>query len=403
MILMLDQIILKMLGPIFRVIGLGLRSPAKTLLSEPQADAPILYFKRWRDLFRLLTSPELAFGEAYANGHVEIEQGDVYDVALVMLMSKVEHPKFTRLCLKALRPFLYFMQGLTPRRSKANVAAHYDLGNALYDLFLDPDKQYSCAYFKDSSQDLATAQQQKKDHIIRKLMPEAGMTALDIGCGWGGLSLDLARAGLAVTGITLSEEQFATAEQRGWDSGRNVRFKLQDYRHEHGHYDRVVSVGMFEHVGKAKFQEYFNQVAKNLKEDGVALIHTIGRPAPPQEVNRFITKYIFPGGYIPCLSQIAHVAEQAGLLITDVECLYLHYAETLRHWRMNFLAEREKAVALYDERFARIWEFYLAGCEAAFRSKDMMVFQVQLRKFQSPTSLTRDYMYTSPQDETASE
>ena len=198
---------------------------------------------------------------------------------------------------------------------------------------------------------------------------------------------------MAVTGITLSEEQVATAEKRGWDSGRNVRFKLQDYQQESGHYDWVISVGMFEHVGKAKFQEYFDQVAKNLKEDGIALIHTISRSRPPREVNRFITKYIFLGGYIPTLSQIATVAERSGLLITDVECLYVHYAETLRHWRMNFLAKRDKAVALYDERFARIWEFYLAACEASFRAKEMMVFQVQLRKLDTPHSWTREYMY----------
>lgn len=390
---MLDQIILKMLGPIFRVIGLGLRSPAKTLLITPKEGAPILHFKRWRDLFRLVASPELTVGEAFAHGHLTIEDGDIYDVALTALMAQVPLPKFAQCCLKMMRPVHYFMQGLTPKKSKANVAAHYDLGNALYDLFLDDDKQYSCAYFKDPAQDLATAQQQKKDHIIKKLMAAPGMTALDIGCGWGGLSLDMARAGMAVTGITLSEEQFATAEKRGWDSGRNVRFKLQDYRQESGHYDRVVSVGMFEHVGKAKFQEYFDQVARNLKEDGIALIHTIGRPKPPREVNRFITKYIFTGGYIPTLSQIAAVAERSGLLITDVECLYVHYAETLRHWRMNFLANRDKAVALYDERFARIWEFYLAACEASFRAKEMMVFQVQLRKLNTPHSWTREYMY----------
>ena len=227
------------------------------------------------------------------------------------------------------------------------------------------------------------------------MLPEKGLTALDIGCGWGGLSLDLARHGMDVTGITLSEEQFATAEHRGAQSPHQIKFKLQDYRQESGRYDRVVSVGMFEHVGKACFQEYFDQVAKNLKDDGIALIHTVGRPAPPQPVNRFITKYIFPGTYVPTLTQLTAVAENSGLLITDVECLYFHYAETLRRWRLNFMNNREKAVSMYDERFARIWEIYLAGCEAGFRTKQLLVYQVQLRKKDSPVSLTRDYMYLS--------
>jgi cyclopropane-fatty-acyl-phospholipid synthase len=392
---MLEQIITKTLGPIFRLSTVGLRSPTNTLLIAPEDGSPILHFRRWRDLFRLFISPELTFGEAFAGGHLDIEDGDVYDAVTRLYGAAIEPPKSARIMQALTAPVNFFLQGLNPRKSKANVAAHYDLGNALYDLFLDDDKQYSCAYFHDPSQDLATAQRQKKNHIIKKLLPEPGMTALDIGCGWGGLSLDMARAGLEVTGITLSEEQFATSKERGQQSNYNIRFKLQDYRLEEDRYDRVVSVGMFEHVGKSCFQEYFNQVAANLKDDGIALIHTIGRPTPPQGVNRFITKYIFPGGYIPSLSQITTVAEKSGLLITDIECLYVHYAETLRHWRINFLKNREAAIALYDERFARIWELYLAGCEASFRAKSMLVYQVQLRKPASPVSLTRDYLYSA--------
>ena len=390
---MLDQIIVKVLGPIFRLIGFGLRSPAKTLLIAPKEGAPTLHFKRWRDLFHLMLCSELAVAEAYADQQLEIEGGTIYDVCYLAMSCDMPSLKLQRLWVTLCKPFAFFLQGLTPKRSKSNVAAHYDLGNALYELFLDEDMQYSCAYFKTGDDALATAQQQKKDHIIRKLLAEPGMTALDIGCGWGGLSLDMARAGLAVTGITLSEEQFSTAEKRGWESGRDVRFKLLDYRKENGHYDRVVSVGMFEHVGKARFQEYFDQVAQNLKEDGIALIHTIGRAGPPQDVNKFTTKYIFLGGYVPSLSQLATVAEKSGLLITDVECLYQHYAETLLHWRMNFLKNRDEAVRLYDERFARIWEYYLSGSEAVFRTKHLMVFQVQLRKTNSPVSLTREYLY----------
>lgn len=376
-------------------MGAGLRLPNQILVTPPEDGAPTIHFKLWRDLFKLPLSLGLGFGEAYADNNINIENGDIYDVAIRFYEADIGKPILTKISQGLTKPFLYFCQGLNWRKSKENVAAHYDLGNALYELFLDPDMQYSCAYFHDFSDDLATAQQQKKDHIIKKLLPEKGLTALDIGCGWGGLSLDLARHGMDVTGITLSEEQFATAEHRGAQSPHQIKFKLQDYRQESGRYDRVVSVGMFEHVGKACFQEYFDQVAKNLKDDGIALIHTVGRPAPPQPVNRFITKYIFPGTYVPTLTQLTAVAENSGLLITDVECLYFHYAETLRRWRLNFMNNREKAVSMYDERFARIWEIYLAGCEAGFRTKQLLVYQVQLRKKDSPVSLTRDYMYLS--------
>lgn len=394
MLAMLSVIIKKTLAPLFKLTQVGLRLPDGVLIVPPaKKGGLVVFFRRWRDVFRIFISPELAFSEAYANGHAEIENGTIYDVAMKAYNVDFNYPKMARLLAILTKPFLYFGQGLNWRKSKANVSAHYDLGNDLYKLFLDPDMQYSCAYFHTPKDNLATAQQQKKEHIIKKLIPKKGLTVLDIGCGWGGLSLDLAKHGMVVTGITLSEEQFATAKERGKKSGRNVTFKLQDYRHEMGQYDRVVSVGMFEHVGKACFQEYFDQVALNLKDDGIALIHTIGRPTPPRSVNRFITKYIFPGGYIPSLSQITTVAERAGLLITDVECLYLHYAETLRHWRLNFLKNRAKAVAMYDERFARIWEIYLAGCEASFRAKNMLVYQVQLQRQNSPINMTRDYLY----------
>ena len=384
-----------LLRPYFRISKIGLRSPDQTIIVPPEAGGPTVFLKRWREMFRLLISPELAFCEGYANGHIDIENGDIYGVIMQFYDANIQHPKLAKYSMFLAKPFMYFYQGLNWQKSKANVAAHYDLGNDLYKLFLDPDMQYSCAYFHNSNDDLTTAQQQKKDHIINKLLPEKGMTALDIGCGWGGLSLDLARHGMAVTGITLSEEQFATAEERGRASGHDVKFKLQDYRHENSQYDRIASVGMFEHVGKACFQEYFNQVARNLKDDGIALIHTIGRPTPPISVNRFTTKYIFPGGYIPSLSQIVTVAERTDLLITDVECLYLHYAETLRHWRLNFMENRANAVNMYDERFARIWEVYLAGSEANFRAKYLLVYQVQLRKRKSLVNLTRDYLYKS--------
>ncbi len=379
-----------MLGPYFRSAGLGLRSPTTRRLIAPKSNAPTLFFKRWRDMFRLPFSPELVFAKSYAEGNLVIEDGDVFDVCMQTYSVELDFPQVINWIMV---PINLFYQGRTPAQSQSNVAAHYDLGNDLYNLFLDPDKQYSCAYFHDLNQDLATAQKQKKQHIITKLLPTSGMTALDIGCGWGGLSLDMAQAGLKVTGITLSEEQIAVAKTRGRAANLDIEFKLIDYRLENGRYDRVVSIGMFEHVGKAKFQEYFDQVSKNLKDDGIALIHTIGRPGPPTYVNRFITKYIFPGGYIPSLSQIATTVERSGLLMTDVECLYLHYAETLCHWRINFMKNRDAAVQMYDEHFARIWEIYLAGCEAAFRNKSLLIYQIQLGKSKTPVSLTREYMY----------
>ena len=393
---MRNAIINRTLGDVFRHAGVGLCSPNGVLVVASQPPLPTLRFHRWRDFAHLFIDPELCFAEAFANGHMTIEDGRIYD-AILPLMAASGGPNTFRLVQtwrRVVTPFLSWAEGWTPKRSKANVHAHYVLGNDLYRLFLDQDLQYSCAYFAKPNASLEEAQQHKKRHIIAKLQLKPAMRCLDIGCGWGGLSFDLARAGGKVTGLTLSEEQFALAQSRQQHYGLDVDFLLQDYRHETRQFDRITSVGMFEHVGPAMFHRFFDQIDRNLKDDGVALIHTIGRPTKPQPVNRFITKYIFPGGYIPSLSQITKAIEKTDLLITDIECLYLHYAETLRHWRERFLTNRDKALALYDERFVRIWECYLAGCEAAFRAKQMTVFQIQLRKKNSPLPMTREYMYT---------
>lgn len=392
----MDRLFCKLYAPIFRRAGVGLIMPSGAVLVPPMAEGPSVTFSRRRDLWRLLVSPELSFSEAFADGHLTISNGRIYDVLIRFAMARSDASwvfAIARTLVKITAPFFRFAQGISPRKSTKNVHAHYDLGNEFYQLFLDEDLQYSCAYFNSPDQDLATAQQQKKDHIIRKLLCAEGMTALDIGCGWGGLSLDLAKQGVKVTGLTLSREQFELATTRQENSGLDVQIKFQDYRHETATYDRVVSVGMFEHVGPLQFQRYFDQVAANLNDQGVALIHTIGRPTPPEMVNKFTRKYIFPGGYIPSLSQVMVAVEQTGLLVTDIEFLYLHYAETLKHWRQNFLKTRAKVVEMYDERFANIWEFYLAGSEAAFRSKQITVFQLQLKKPAAPVALTRDYLY----------
>jgi len=280
-------------------------------------------------------------------------------------------------------------------RARKNVAHHYDLDGRLYSLFLDADRQYSCGYFEDRDQSLDDAQLAKKRHLAAKLLVRPGHRMLDIGCGWGGLTLYLAEmCGANVRGITLSQEQlglsWARAEEKGLD--RAVEFRLEDYRDVVGRFDRIVSVGMFEHVGLGFYETYFRKCAALLADDGVMVLHSIGRSEGPGITNPFIAKYIFPGGYIPALSEVVRAVERAGLLITDVEILRLHYAETLKAWRERFLAHGEEVERLYDARFARMWEFYLVSSEMAFRHQNMMVMQIQLTKVQGVVPLTRDYI-----------
>jgi cyclopropane-fatty-acyl-phospholipid synthase len=285
------------------------------------------------------------------------------------------------------------------RRSRRNAAHHYDINGAIYDLFLDADRQYSCGYFAGTS-DLETAQLAKKRHLAAKLDIKPGHRVLDIGSGWGGLGIYLAKhAECEVTGVTLSREQLTIARQRTATEGlaASVQFEFQDYRQLRGRFDRIVSVGMFEHVGINHYLTFFRKIRALLSEDGIALIHTIGRSEPPGITNPFIAKYVFPGGYIPALSEIATAVERAGLIVTDVEVLRLHYAATLRAWRDRFIANWDKAAAIKDERFCRMWEFYLAGSEAAFRYQNLVVFQLQLTKQIDALPLTRDYMYEQEQ------
>ena len=344
---------------------------------------------------KLALNPELALGEAVMDGRVVVEQGSLYDLldALVAAMHKAR-PQGWGKTLAGLRTAVRrFHQHNTPALAKRNVAHHYDLKSDFFRLFLDPDMQYSCAYFADPGMTLAEAQLAKKRHIMGKLDLQSGQRVLDIGCGWGGMALSIAEeTGASVTGITLSEEQLAIAKERGAESGLPVEFRLQDYRHLAEPFDRIVSVGMFEHVGVGYYRDYFRKIRELLSDDGVALVHTIGRSTPPGATNPFIAKYIFPGGYIPAMSEVAAAIEQEGLVITDVEVLRIHYAETLKVWRENFLARRDEAVAMYDERFARMWEFYLAACEASFRHDDLVVFQFQLAKKLDGLPITRGYI-----------
>jgi cyclopropane-fatty-acyl-phospholipid synthase len=282
-----------------------------------------------------------------------------------------------------------------PSRSRHNVSHHYDLDKRLYALFLDADRQYSCAYFEHPEQSLDDAQLAKKRHIAAKLLVAPDMRTLDIGSGWGGLGLYLAETcGARVTGVTLSEEQLAIAQNRAEERGlgNRVSFRLQDYRDIPERFDRIVSVGMFEHVGVNHYARFFERCAELLSDDGVMLLHAIGRSEGPGVTNPWIAKYIFPGGYIPALSEVLPEIERAGLLVTDIEILRLHYAETLRHWRERFVAHRDGLPKGYDARFVRMWEFYLAASEMTFREQAMMVFQIQLTKRQGVVPITRNYI-----------
>jgi len=345
----------------------------------------------------VLLDPELKLGECYMDGTFVVERGTIAD-ALAVLMHQpaaAAPPHWAR--PQWLMRYLYRrLQQFNPRtRARRNVAHHYDLDGRLYSLFLDADQQYSCAYFETRDQSLDDAQFAKKRHLAAKLVLGNGHRVLDIGSGWGGLALYLAEfCGANVTGVTLSQEQFARASARAAERNlsQTVEFRLQDYRDVPETFDRIVSVGMFEHVGVNHYDTFFRKCARLLADDGVMLLHSIGRPEGPGITNPWIAKYIFPGGYIPAVSEVVRAIERAGLLIADIEILRLHYAETLRHWRERFLAHREEAERLYDARFVRMWEFYLAASEMSFREQSMMVMQIQITKRQDVVPLTREYI-----------
>jgi cyclopropane-fatty-acyl-phospholipid synthase len=344
---------------------------------------------------RVLLNPELGLGEVYMEGSFVVERGSIAD-ALAILMDQPEIlPRWAKLqwCLRYL---VRHVSQFNPRdRARNNVAHHYDLDGRLYSLFLDADKQYSCAYFETPDMTLDDAQLAKKRHLAAKLLVRPGDRVLDIGSGWGGLSLYLAEiADANVSGITLSTEQLQVSRARAAEKNleQAAKFSLEDYRDVSGPFDRIASVGMFEHVGVDFYETYFRRCAELLADDGIMMLHSIGRSEGPDVTNPWIVKYIFPGGYIPALSEVLPAIERAGLLVCDIEILRLHYAETLKAWRERFMARREEAVRLYDERFARMWEFYLACSEMSFRKQNLMNFQIQLTKRQGVVPMTRDYI-----------
>ncbi|MBR1268384.1 class I SAM-dependent methyltransferase [Bradyrhizobium sp. AUGA SZCCT0222] len=348
-----------------------------------------------RTEWRILLNPELALGESYMDGTFVVENGSIADALAILLDQPAMVPQWARLQWWMRYLARHFSQFNWRGRSRNNVAHHYDLDGRLYSLFLDADKQYSCAYFETPDATLDDAQLAKKRHLAAKLRIGRGDRVLDIGSGWGGLGLYLAEmTGADVTGITLSTEQLQVANARAGEKrlGRQAKFLLSDYRDIPGPFDRIVSVGMFEHVGVGFYETFFKRCAELLSDDGIMVLHSIGRSTGPDVTSPWTTKYIFPGGYIPAMSEVTPAIESAGLLVCDTEILRLHYAETLKAWRERFMARREEAVRLYDERFARMWEFYLAGSEMSFRKQNLMNFQIQLTKRQGVVPMTRDYI-----------
>jgi cyclopropane-fatty-acyl-phospholipid synthase len=398
----MDRLLKLLLGRFVRRGALTVTTADGTIFTVGNGSAPrvAIRFTTKAAERGVVLDPEIKLGEAYMDGTLQIVDGSVADLLAIVLGQSNDGmpPGWARLQWW-LRFFHRKLRQLNlPARARRNVAHHYDLDGRLYSLFLDADRQYSCAYFETPDQSLDDAQLAKKRHLAAKLLlnkSSENLRTLDIGCGWGGLALYLAEFCHArVTGVTLSREQWQRASGRVIEKNltHSVDFRMQDYRDLREKFDRIVSVGMFEHVGLIFYDAFFRKAAELLSDDGVMLLHSIGRSEGPNVTNPWIAKYIFPGGYIPALSEVLPSIERAGFLITDIEILRLHYAETLQAWRQRFLAHRDEIERLYDQRFVRMWEFYLAAAEMAFREQAMMVMQIQLAKRQDVVPITRDYI-----------
>ena len=368
-------------------------------IGKPKKDIPIKLKILDKSLhYKLLLLPDLYFGEAYTNGSAVIENGSITDFLEIAMknIGRGETNIYAQTIKKVFGTYRYLTNFNFINRSKSNVAHHYDISEKLYDLFLDENRQYSCAYFKNDNDSLETAQKNKMNHIIKKLNLKNNQKVLDIGSGWGTLAIEIAKQSKCeVTGITLSENQLKYSQNKVKELNleNQVNFKLMDYRELNEKFDRVVSVGMFEHVGRKFYGKYFEKVSNLLSDDGLALIHTIGSVMTPRDPHPWITKYIFPGGYTPSLSEVAKPIEMSGLIISDMEVLRMHYSHTLRHWKERFLGKKDEVLTMFDEKFYRMWEFYLAGCEMAFKWGDQVVFQFQLTKDLTTAPNTRDYIY----------
>ena len=396
------MLLIKFLNSLFKKGGFLLEDAngKEHVIGKPKAKNPIkmkIHDKKLNK--KLVLYPDLYFGEAYTDGKITFHNGTLSDF-LDLALENIGRQKTNTMSdiFNTLRgSYRYLTNFNFIKKSKMNVAHHYDISDELYFIFLDSLRQYSCAYFKNDDDSLEQAQKNKINHIIKKLNIKENSKVLDIGSGWGHLSMEIAKqAKCQVTGVTLSENQYKYSNQKAKELnlGNQVEFKLMDYREVKDKYDRIVSVGMFEHVGRKFYKRFFNKVYEILKDDGIALLHTIGSVNAPRSPQPWITKYIFPGGYTPSLSEISSPIEKSGLILSDMEVLRMHYAHTLRNWKERFIENKEKVLKMFDERFFRMFEFYLSSCEMAFKHGDQVVYQLQLTKKLNTTPSTRDYIYS---------
>ena len=391
----------KFLNKLFKEGGLVLidANSKKYVIGKPKENNPITLKLLDKSLhYKLLFYPDLYFGEAYSKGSLTIENGTLTEFLHMALQNigRKETNLFSELLNTIRGSYRYFTNFNFIKKSKMNIARHYDISDDLYDLFLDSKRQYSCAYFKNENDSLETAQNNKIDHIIKKLNLKPNQKVLDIGSGWGSLAIEIAKkTQCQVLGITLSESQFEYSKKKAKEMNMDnqVEFRMCDYREVKEKFDRIVSVGMFEHVGRKFYRTFFKKMCDILNKDGIALLHTIGSVNPPRQPQPWITRYIFPGGYTPSLSQMTIPIEKSGLILSDLEIIRMHYSHTLRHWKERFIKNKDKAIKMFDERFFRMWEFYLTSCETEFRWGDKVVFQLQLTKELNTAPSTRDYIY----------
>ena len=391
----------RFLNKLFKYDGFVLidANSKKYIIGKPKKEKPILLKLLDKKLhYKLLFYPDLYLGEAYTDGSLVIENGSLTDFLEIAMknLGRNEINVFGKLTKKIRGTYRYLTNFNFAKKSKSNVAHHYDISDDLYDLFLDPKRQYSCGYFKDENDSLETAQNNKINHLIKKLNLKPNQKVLDIGCGWGSLAIEIAKkTKCEVTGITLSENQYKysldAAKKNNLEN--QVQFKLTDYRSLNEKFDRIVSVGMFEHVGRKFYKTFFKQVNDLLNDKGLAVIHTIGSVNGPRDPQPWITKYIFPGGYTPSMSEVVGPIEKSGLIISDLEVLRMHYSHTLRNWKDRCINNKSKIIEMFDEKFFRMWEFYLTSCELAFKWGDQVVFQFQLTKDYTTVPNTRDYIY----------
>ncbi len=396
------MLLVKFLNNLFQKGGFLLEDAngKEHIIGKPKSDKPIKMKIHDKKLhYKLLLYPDLYFGEAYTDGKITFKNGDIsefLDIALQNIGRKKTN-NISEFINSIKGSYRYLTNFNFIKKSKMNVAHHYDISDDLYFLFLDPLKQYSCAYFKNLTDSLEEAQKNKINHIIKKLNIKENSKVLDIGSGWGHLSIEIAKqARCQVTGVTLSQNQYNYSNKiaKKLNLGNQVQFKLMDYREVKEKYDRIVSVGMFEHVGRKFYKTFFNKVFEIMKDDGVTLLHTIGSVNSPRNPQPWITKYIFPGGYTPSLSEIASPIEKSGLILSDLEVLRIHYAHTLKHWSERFVKNKEKVLKMFDERFFRMFNFYLKSCEMSFLHGDQVVYQLQLTKKLNTAPSTRDYIYS---------